>query len=1702
MEVIPLEQYPDYLLGKSVGELLKYRLKIETAEQRRLGQEGLIPNIYIPVKFPTAVKGLIGEGGELRISGGERIEFGGSTTQEVNPKETETYQRSLLPQLEMEQQLRVNLEGTVGQKIHVFIDHDSQREFDIKNTIRLQYRGDEDEVIKEINAGNTDISLPGGIIGAPRSNKGLFGIKVLGELGPIDFTAIASKEESETESKSLVGGAIEDSTILWDTEFITDRFFHLRYFVGEGDSILTIRLYVSTNESDDTRPGNAIDYETITQIRDTTPGHFKFLEQGDDKDFVLYGEERVLDIEPRIGSQGTIGFFLVYENSLGVVDTIGDDISEPITLRILKRTKMDKDPKYMSWDYEIRNIYPLPGANIDEQTFEMKIFKDNLGTGRDSEFVSGDTTYLAYLDMAKEDGTVNLNYVYPDRGIIQFPSAEPFLELPDPDSIYNIPRIIETDAGKKYYIWMKYKGIQKRYSLGLNVLEGSDRIVMDGQVLQRGIDYEINYEFGELTFKEGVITNPDAKIDIDYQYVPFMQTASKNLLGARINYDRGGNLKFGSTFIYHSSSSFDKRPKLGSEPKRIILGALNGTYQVNPSFLTNMVNLVPFVNTDAQSSFDLRFETGFSMPNPNTKGEVYIDDMEGVRTSTSLGITRTRWSFGSQPPDRSLNDFETLHWYNPKDGVNREDIIPDLPEHRRKEKQSILHIECKGKWGSLLTLVSQDGADFEKSEFIETWIRGDGIVHIDIGKNIPEEALYRDREGNIKRNETIYPRTEDKNGNRRLDIGEGEDTGLDTIPGDDDDWTPGSADDGNDDCTYTTDNPYDYSTINGTEKNGRLDTEDLNGDGVVNQNDDYFSFKIDLSSDEHLVQEGNNGWRLYRIPLSEANTVGSSKWTYIRYARLWIEGPDTVEIATMEVVGNRWEKKGDIELAVRDNQENRGTPPYDPPYKPETDDYGREEKEASLSMVVTDGGSGSAYTLYGTPRTFIQYKTLTLYIKGINVDGKFFIRIGGDTLTYYEYRVDIPDSWRELKIPLDSITHLKIERDTLPSDSIFGRNIGQDSCFVLGDPSLTSIKRVEIGILPADADVKGEVWVDDIRLKDTKRNIGVAGSVSGGVKFADLMNIGFSYARSDPYFRKFGQEMVPQGGFSNSYNLSFSSGLDKFLPSSSGISIPINGGMGKTVSLPMYATNSDIVLTESESKEQKTISQSRNISLSFSKSGSQNKILEWTLDKISMNANYSDNSSRGPEKVDSVETVSLRLGYGLSPALPKIKILGMDIAYYPDNFNINSDYHSRQTRSYDIRGDSVVLVKNPHTITRSDNGSISFSPLPSLRSRYNIASSNDLNFKREVSRGEGFAVSFSPKIWHITTQKVSYTSNYSENFPVEKVDIIDGDTLPVRDVGNANAIDFEFGISLEETGKKLPFLKGFLTLFTSPGLCYSISRSISLYSLIERPKREFIFGFSSDPGVKRIRKSNNSESEKTSISVTSGFRWRIISLSYRYSDGQEWGGTADNKTWSSNRTLPDISFSLKSLEKIWRLSEVLTGLSISSSFRVYETSSGQRVGEANNISRNTSLGPSLNMQWKKDISSRFFSSFSNNYTKTSQGGNSFSEKEEKHFDMGISGGYKFTAPEGIKLPGLTKIKFEGNLDTNVEIKYSRDWGRNITKDTKSRDRYTLSLSPGLSYNFASNITGGGRIDFSETNDIMTDMHTRSLGARVWADFRF
>ena len=102
-------------------------------------EEGLLPDIQLPVDMPTPIARVIGRGGGLKVRGSNRIAFGGSTTFLDPEPPSESRRTSHFPSVAMDQNLRVTVEGTVGEKIHVCADHDRDGEVRRTTQVRVRY---------------------------------------------------------------------------------------------------------------------------------------------------------------------------------------------------------------------------------------------------------------------------------------------------------------------------------------------------------------------------------------------------------------------------------------------------------------------------------------------------------------------------------------------------------------------------------------------------------------------------------------------------------------------------------------------------------------------------------------------------------------------------------------------------------------------------------------------------------------------------------------------------------------------------------------------------------------------------------------------------------------------------------------------------------------------------------------------------------------------------------------------------------------------------------------------------------------------------------------------------------------------------------------------------------------------------------------------------------------------------------------------------------------------------------------------------------------------------------------------------------------------------------------------------------------------------------------------------------------------------
>lgn len=885
------------------------------------GGQGL--QFKFPSPLPPRVQSLLGPGGPaLNVSGSEVIRLSGQS----NWTNLETpgllgQRRSLFPSLNMQQDLDINLEGQLSDRIKVNLLQQSANPIPLSNRIAINYRGDEDDLIQSLDLGNTNLTLPGTqYVSYSGKNEGLFGAKMGARVGPLDFTVLASKQEGRSERGTYAGGASKQTQTLADLDYVPGVYFMLYDPNLEGTLEIdeaSIRIYLDDyNSSNDQNvfrgrafPDPIAGTAAAADSADTVSvrGTFAELQPGDDLDYEVLnniygpfykvirlrrpvsGEQRLATAfraRPVDANGVGVGPFISYGSDSIRTGLDGESIRYLKLLRppvgVLRFVNDNYDPNDVYTrvrDLELKNFYQLSGLNIDPASFKLTIrrgvdqpYQTVLdlpdGTtvpyievlGLDSIDESGGTPVFGMHDNEVDGvraaqtsntfgGTVRALVDFAN-GTLFFPDLRPFAPrlLPSDNSPFERflsrtvsrrdslvgmgnednaanPRVYDKYNWQRqldavYYIDVDFTAARASGTIVLgrgNILEGSDVVSINGQALTRGQDYDIDYDLGRVTLKRQL--GPADNLDIDYSYAPLFQSAGRTLLGSAFNW-QGRDRQFGGAFMYESKGAQDLRPRIGEEPSRAMIGDLNTSFTLRPDWMTRFADGLPGVRTTAQSTISVQGEIGASFPNPNTRNEVFVDDMEGVRDAISMLLTPERWVHSSVPlrKESGLNTPYTslpkqvlgeLHWYTPPSVVKEGDLKPNLTDAqgRQNPRQTLAlsvprrpttAVNTPGNedsmWVSLTYLLDPVGFDLSRAQFIDLWvndfrdyhsgalrprIRGRNVkLHIDLGR-VSEDQM---RAPNRLPNGLLD--TEDRNRDNQLTVTSSydEDTGLDQLP--------------------------------------------------------------------------------------------------------------------------------------------------------------------------------------------------------------------------------------------------------------------------------------------------------------------------------------------------------------------------------------------------------------------------------------------------------------------------------------------------------------------------------------------------------------------------------------------------------------------------------------------------------------------------------------------------------------------------------------------------------------------------------------------------------------------------------------------------------------------------------------------------------------------------------------------------------
>lgn len=394
-------------------------------------------------------------------------------------------------------------------------------------------------------------------------------------------------------------------------------------------------------------------------------------------------------------------------------------------------------------------------------------------------------------------------------------------------------------------------------------------------------------------------------------------------------------------------------------------------------------------------------------------------------------------------------------------------------------------------------------------------------------------------------------------------------------------------------------------------------------------------------------QKDSVTWYQFRIPLDEfERRVGNiTDFSSIRFMRIYLTGfekPIVLRFGTLDLVRGEWRvyeqnltnsasNSGRMAVSAVNIEENNDKIPVNytlPPGITREQDPTQpqlvESNEQALAMTVTNLGNGESKAVYkNTTVDLRQYKRIEMFVHANAMEQNttdlengqlaLFVRLGSDYKNnYYEYEIPLTLTppgqystyslegckavWPEenmLDVPLTVFTNVKRARNGLlgSGGASYNREFSQydeshpaNKITVMGNPTLGEVKTMIIGVRNLSGDLKsGEVWVNELRLKEYNNKGGWAAQGNLNMQLSDLGTVNVQGRYETDGFGGLEQGVSERAQeTTGQYTVTANVDLGKFFPDKAKVNIPVYYSVTKKEVRPKYnPLDTDMDLDES-----------------------------------------------------------------------------------------------------------------------------------------------------------------------------------------------------------------------------------------------------------------------------------------------------------------------------------------------------------------------------------------------------------------------------------------------------------------------------------------------------------------------------------------
>lgn len=688
---VPLDEYIQLKMkakNRESWEQIGYKYQLKESKDDLSSLITDFTNIDIPL--PSAGFLSIFGPPNIKLSIGGAVDIHGAWRNETREGTTANYMGNTRNEPDFKQQVQINVNGTIGDKLSIRADWNTERTFEYENQLKLKYTGYEDEIVKNVEAGNVSLqtsSLVGG-------SEALFGLKADFQFGPLSLTTLASQKKGEVKEVAVTGGSTSQQFSLHAYDYSKNHYFldtiyasrrpdldlFYRYYgnptpdiidryrivyievwkTATGQRNLSTERQVNAFINLPMMGGN--NYEPFRS--DTVNEQSGKVEMGrfvrlSETEYTLHPETGFITFNTQIQDNEAIA---VAYRVAGATDNSNDDevygefvtgefagadtsTSRKLVLKLIKPKQLQ--PAYrQAWKLQLKNIYPIGGRKVNEEGFVFDI--QYILPGQEAQNQIGPVTLLnAFgLDEVGSGGTVgkdgNFDFkqsrtIFPETGEIVFPVLEPFgrdfpEEIPGRDTL-------------KYQAVYDTSDTYARQSKYDRFLLTGKYSAASSSVFSLGFVGVVENSVKVLLGGRELTPNVDYVVDYNIGQVT-IKNAAALVAGAdlKITYEQNDMFQLASKTLLGARGLFNFSPKtqLGFSILNLNQQTLSDKVRIGEEPLNNSIYGLdfktsvdlPFVTkglnaiipSKQMSSFSVGGEFAYINPDPNTKKSTVLSD--------------------------------------------------------------------------------------------------------------------------------------------------------------------------------------------------------------------------------------------------------------------------------------------------------------------------------------------------------------------------------------------------------------------------------------------------------------------------------------------------------------------------------------------------------------------------------------------------------------------------------------------------------------------------------------------------------------------------------------------------------------------------------------------------------------------------------------------------------------------------------------------------------------------------------------------------------------------------------------------------------------------------------------------------------------------------------------------------------------------